>query len=277
MIELAIHDYARVRPLLAEAAAVHVSIGSVLDGYSPGFVTVDDAAAPTLAFLSTPEGEYLVGDETQLVGDDALPGLRENLATFMQDKLFGELGWQGMHLKLPPDWSAQTTLFAGGEQLARRYYTCTELAFDWRASLPKGYEIRRLDCDLLTDPAIAHSNGREGWRHVCNWMINGWFSMARFLRDGFGFVMLHDGQVVSYSLADGRSGDECEIGIHTVEAHRQQGLAAITAAAAVDYALANGYRLVGWHCDDENVGSWRTAERVGFAHATDYTMVKVSR
>ena len=79
-------------------------------------------------------------------------------------------------------------------------------------------------------------------------------------------------QVVSWSLADCRSGDACEIGIHAVKEHRRRGLATITAAAAVEYALSNGYSMVGWQCSEDNLGSVGTAEKVGFERERDYTM-----
>ncbi|MFC1960747.1 GNAT family N-acetyltransferase [Chloroflexota bacterium] len=271
MIELKPNDYGRVRPLFAEMAAVHVSIGSVLDGYSPGFVYVDDGDTPSLAFLSSPEGAHLIGTPTN-------PDWREDVAAFVQDTLLDERGWSDVYVIIGDNLDGLKhcfPMFDAFQIMLRYYYTCTELAFDWRANLPAGYEVRRLDADLLTDPAITHGNGRSGWKHICEWMIMGWSSMACFLEHGFGFVTLHDNAVVSYSLADGRSGDECEIGIHTVPDYRQHGLAALTTAAAVEYALANNYRLVGWHCDQQNDGSWHTAERVGFVRAQNYGMNRV--
>ena len=53
--------------------------------------------------------------------------------------------------------------------------------------------------------------------------------------------------------------------------------AAVTAAAAVEHALSDGFRLVGWHCDDDNIGSWRTAKRAGFTHVVDYDMMQGSK
>jgi len=77
---------------------------------------------------------------------------------------------------------------------------------------------------------------------------------------------------VSWSLADCRSGDACEIGIHTAEPYRRRGLATLTAAATVEYALSNGFSTVGWQCSEDNLGSIGTAEKVGFERERDYTM-----
>jgi RimJ/RimL family protein N-acetyltransferase len=96
--------------------------------------------------------------------------------------------------------------------------------------------------------------------------------MAGFLRDGFGFATVHQNEIVCWSLADCRSGDACEIGIHTAEAFRRRGLATITVAAAVDFALSHGFSAVGWQCSLDNLGSMGTAEKVGFEKERDYTL-----
>jgi tetratricopeptide (TPR) repeat protein len=100
--------------------------------------------------------------------------------------------------------------------------------------------------------------------HVTSWMTTNWGSTPAFMKHGFGFCTLHDKRIISWSLADCVSGSACEIGIHTHEDYRRQGLATLTAAATVDHALLSGFRYVGWHCDEYNVGSIGVAEKVGF-------------
>jgi GNAT superfamily N-acetyltransferase len=95
-------------------------------------------------------------------------------------------------------------------------------------------------------------------------MKTNWGSVSDFMKKGFGFSTIHGKQIVSWSIADCASGNACEIGIHTHEDYRRQGLATLTAAAAVDYVLSNGFTQVGWHCDEYNLGSIGVAEKVGF-------------
>jgi hypothetical protein len=76
--------------------------------------------------------------------------------------------------------------------------------------------------------------------------------------------------MVSWCITDCVSGNQCEVGIHTAEKFRKRGLATITVAATVDYCLSNGFTSVGWHCGDDNIGSWKTAEKVGFEKTKDY-------
>ena len=60
------------------------------------------------------------------------------------------------------------------------------------------------------------------------------------------------------------------MGIFTHREHRRKGLAAIAAAATVEYALRHGFEAVGWHCNTDNIGSWKTAEKLGFERTCNY-------
>ena len=82
--------------------------------------------------------------------------------------------------------------------------------------------------------------------------------------------MVFQNQLVSWCIADCTSGPECEIGIRTRPDYRRQGLASLTAAATVDYCLSHGFTKIGWHTDDDNLGSIGVAENVGFVRAKDY-------
>jgi tetratricopeptide (TPR) repeat protein len=47
-------------------------------------------------------------------------------------------------------------------------------------------------------------------------------------------------------------------------------LAAAVVAATVEHCLGHGFSAVGWHCNADNTGSWKTAERVGFRRNREY-------
>lgn len=108
--------------------------------------------------------------------------------------------------------------------------------------------------------------------HIHGWIENNWGTPEDFFTRGFGFVTeaLETHTIVSWSLCDCIGDNACEIGIQTDPDYRQRGLAALTAAAAVDHALAQGLSSVGWHCRADNIGSQRTASRVGFTLERDY-------
>lgn len=270
LTELSREHFARVSTLFAPLAEYNVSIGGVLAGYNPGFVAVDDPDAPRTAFMSTPEGSHLAGEIEN-------PAFWAAFPAYMRDALFARREWERLYLVLTSEWGAALADLVGSPPVAetRRHYVCRTLQHDWRAYLPEGFTVQRLDAELLAQAAWMPDWAAESWAHINRWAETCWGSHAAFLENGFGFVTLHDGEIVSWSLADGRDdtpdGARCEIGIHTLRDYRRRGLAAITAAAAVEHALTQGFAEVGWHCSEDNPGSFHTAERVGFRLERRYT------
>ena len=130
--------------------------------------------------------------------------------------------------------------------------------------IPEGYEVHRVDWNLINNAEINIP------KHMTGWMNTNWGSIEAFIKNGFGFCTIHESEVVSWSICDCVSGNQCEIGIRTAPDYRRQGLATITAAAAVDFGLSKGYTQVGWHTDEHNYGSIGVAESVGFVKERDY-------
>ncbi len=263
-------DYERVRPLF-RPLEFHLCSAAVLDGNSPGQVFVDDPIRPQSAFMFSPEACYLAGSQDQ---DAFIRALNEAL----HGQVLGERIELLAFVCHPESWRQQLAAVLYPHQpmrIQRRHYVCRRLTYDWRANLPDGFAVHRLDESLLNRPGLDIPG------HIQGWMDGNWGSTAAFLAKGFGFVTLYtqaDGaQVVSWSLADCRSGDACEIGIRTAEEYRRRGLATITAAAAVEYALSNGFSQVGWQCSEDNPGSFGTAEKVGFERERDYVLHDVGK
>lgn len=259
MHELRSRDCRKVRSLFEELEW-NLITSAVIEGTSPGRVYVDRVEDPRTAFMCTVEGYYLAGCDnndkfntslnklifTRIFAGDTVRKNETDIAI-------------GFH---PDSWEEKMPIIFKGRiplTTTRRHYVCTELKVDdWRDHVPKGFQIQRIDEELLR---TLHLEIPE---HVTSWMKTNWGSISDFMRKGFGFCTLHEKRIVCWSVADCVSGNACEIGIHTHEDYRRRGLATLTAAAAVEYSLSNGFRQVGWHCDEYNLGSIGVAEKVGF-------------
>ncbi|UCF58514.1 MAG: GNAT family N-acetyltransferase [Candidatus Bathyarchaeota archaeon] len=253
------NDYTKVRPLFHELE-YNLITSAVIERTSPGRIYVDYFTDPRTAFMCTAEGYYLAGYENNNEFNTSLSKLifEKIFAgdTIRKDETDITMGFH------PDSWKDKMPIIFPGRiplTTARRHYICTELKVDhWRDHVPKGFQVRRIDEKLLRVPHL------EIPEHVTGWMKTNWGSVSGFMKKGFGFCTLHDKRIVSWSVADCVSGNACEIGIHTRKDYRRQGLATLTAAAAVDYSLSSGFRQVGWHCDEYNLGSIGVAEKVGF-------------
>jgi len=260
-------EYEKVRPLF-QTLEYHLTSAAVLDGNNPGIVLVDDPIRPQSAFMFSPEGCYLAGQSDEDAFNRAL-----NEA--LHGKQFLDEPIEALcFICASENWEKQLAAVLRPHRpipIHRRHYICRKLIYDWQANVPAGFAVRRIDEALLNRP------GLEIPGHIKSWMENNWGATADFLHRGFGFATLDENaddaaRVVSWSLADCRSGDACEIGIHTAEPYRRRRLATLTAAATVEYALSNGFSTVGWQCSEDNLGSIGTAEKVGFERERDYTL-----
>ncbi|MCK4634183.1 GNAT family N-acetyltransferase, partial [Candidatus Bathyarchaeota archaeon] len=257
--ELKKRDYEKVRSLFKELEW-NLITSAVIEGTSPGKVYADRVEDPRTAFMCTVEGYYLVGYDNN---DE----FNTSLNKLIFERIFAgdtvRKGETDVSIGFHPDsWKEKVPIIFQGRiplTAARRHYVCTELKVDhWRNNLPEGFQVQRIDEKLLGTPHL------EIPEHVTGWMKTNWGSTSDFVEKGFGFCTLHDKRIVSWSIADCVSGNACEIGIRTRGDYRRQGLATLTAAATVDYSLSSGFKYVGWHCGEDNLGSIGVAEKVGF-------------
>lgn len=262
--ELAKSEFENVRPLF-EDLKYQLTTSAVLDGSSPGRVFVDDTSLPSAAFMHTVEGYFLAGSPKN---EKFCEGLKEHVETIIRTRKTMRPDEEDLFFGFSPDsWMDKFDfIFTMRPPLdcPRRHYICMKLELDWRAMIPKGYEVRRVDWNLLNDSKISIPE------HMTEWMKLNWSSIESFMKNGFGFCTIHEDNVVSWSIADSVSGNHCEIGIRTKPEYRRRGLATVTAAAAVDYCISNGYSQIGWHTDEHNYGSIGVAEKVGFVKERDY-------
>lgn len=257
-------DYERVRPLF-HGLDEHLIIPAVIAGTSPGRIYADDLKTPKTALLCSVEGYFLAGE---IQNEAVINGFSEVLQHIIETSDTIRADDDAINLAVwPQTWESKlSVLFPRRLPLPEyRYkYTCRELRLDWQAQIPEGFTIHPLNARLL-ERCAGHVP-----EHIFGWMQANWGGVEPYLQRGFGFCLLHGEQIVSWCIGDCANGDRCEVGIHTLPEYRRRGLATITVAATVADCFARGIKAVGWHCNQNNVGSWKTAEKVGFVREREY-------
>jgi len=247
MIELHNDQFEIVRPLFRDLE-FNLSIFAVIEGAVQGKIWVDNPSHPKTAFAVTPEAQYIAGDPHN-------PDFNRGLKAWYARRPHVELIYDS------PDWEAQfDSLLAG--KFARKfpclYYSLkTPKIPHWKELIPAGFAMLQVDREFLNRTHL------KNFAEVSDRMED-WGSVDNFLEKGFGFCLLHGDAIVSRCIADNASRAACEVGIGTHDGYRRQGFAALTLAATVEYCLSNGLTRIGWHCLENNVGSWKTAEKAGF-------------
>lgn len=265
MFELTLTDYRRVCALF-DPMQRHLAIRATLDGNHPGQIFVDDVQTPHVGLAVTPEGVFLAGDPHHAPGQAALK-------QFFRDVVFsGQLPAIDNEVALgvaPENWQTYLPALIPTHEMSPAtgyHYRCDGLRFDWHRHIPAGYTVRPIDQAFFEDSTITMSDEVAGWFDI----EDSWRTLDNFLAHGASCCVMQGNKVVSRCQADCFAGDQIELGIITDPAHRQHGLAAIAAAATVELCFQRGYHQIGWHCADTNIGSWKTAEKVGFERVEAY-------
>lgn len=258
----------RTDVLLPFAATVdfHLCCSAVLQGVCPGRCFADAPRHPTGGFILSAEGAYLIGDPESVAFVD---GLRELLLS--PDGL--RIPLHALHVLVSsPAWIERLAEIVRPRQLhamPRYHYVCTRDTLTRDLPTVPGASVRRLDESILSDAEFTIPD------HIRSWAHSNWGGEAGLLSTGFAFVATVGNEIVSWSLADCVADGQCEIGIRTAERWRRRGYAALTAVSAAGHALDSGPQTVGWHCDRDNVGSWKTAEKAGFRRERSYDMFRI--
>ncbi|MBK8022441.1 MAG: GNAT family N-acetyltransferase [Chloroflexi bacterium] len=253
MFELVPSDFHKAQSLFDPLMATQMFCAGVLEGLYAGRVFVDDPEQPRSGFVAKDGGWwFLAGDP----GDEAF---NRALNTALFDRtILGEKGWGGMLVCHPADWDAQIPAIYAPRipnVTERLHYTCRRLEFDWRGQIPDGIEVRFVDETLAADGIEIHGAAADV------------LALRRDAlepdRKAVGFVAVHDGRIVASSVIDCIVGGGGDIGLFTDGEYRRRGLAALTSAAVIEYALSHGVDVVHWDCQAFNMGSIRTAEKLG--------------
>lgn len=268
MYQLDPEEYVLAQPLFAKMGH-HLALDAIVEGHTPAWVYVDDPVAPRTAWMWDLQGEmYLAGAADRPATNHAL-GELVTARVIPHAQARGVPGLALFHDTAA--WGASLPAILPGlepQQVARRYYTFSRPAIDWQDALPAGSASCRLDEGWLARRDVANME------HLVGWIDSFWHSHAQFLRYSFGFFLLDGDTVASWCLGVFASGQQVELAVATVPEFRGQGYATAVATRSVAFCAEQGL-TPHWHCWDDNVASWRVAERIGFVHPTPYKVYYV--
>ncbi len=267
MIQLDFNQYENIRGLF-DGLWYHLNLFAVIEGKAPGQIFADDAENPTVALIC----EHVEGN-WYLAGDSSDPEIVAGLKTLVDDTLLpaGRATADRVELIVnwyPEAWESHFDLLLADaaplRHLRKHFVIDAAPAIDWRAQLPDGYEMRLVDDDLLAQDELVNIEELRDWD-------SGYHeAMKPLMGGGIGCAILHDNHIASWCMGDYAAGNFVEIGIHTDETYRKQGLATLATAAMVETCLDSGADAVGWHCWSSNIASAKTAIKVGFRQTVEH-------
>jgi RimJ/RimL family protein N-acetyltransferase len=131
----------------------------------------------------------------------------------------------------------------------------------WSEAVPSGYRFKLIDGELF---------GRCEWHTVMSQMLG---SEERFLSEALGICLMREDEIVTEAYAI-TSEAGAEIGAITHPNHRGS-KNGVSTSAYLMHTYLRDQPLINWSCDQENVGSWKTAERLGFTTKKEYQLITI--
>ncbi|MBN1934015.1 MAG: GNAT family N-acetyltransferase [Anaerolineae bacterium] len=266
MIELDAAQFNLAQPIFSRLDFC-VPLQAILEGSAPGRVFVDRATAPTVAFVWTRWGYYY------LCGNPHNATFVAALAQRLADELLPAsiTGGESEPILYPDGegWKAYLeTLFKGRQtfEIYRRVHAFDRAAFnrlpDWRARIPAGFDIKRIDRALLAQTGDQFDIEQT------------WNSVDDFGEKGIGFAVWSGDRLASVCMSAFVGADRAEIGVHTDEAYRRRGLAQLAAQAFIEACLQQGL-TPNWECFWDNEPSVALAQKLGFVMQFDHPIYVV--
>ncbi|MNO14222.1 GNAT acetyltransferase [compost metagenome] len=128
-------------------------------------------------------------------------------------------------------------------------------------NLPPGFILGRITADSID---LSRTLNRAYYEEY-------WGSVSSFLKNGIGYCVLYENEVVSECTSIFRSAHYAEIDIETSSGFRGQGLGIGAARAFIDECMVKGITPC-WDCDVSNEASIKLARKLGFGDPHEYSI-----
>ncbi|BCJ96178.1 hypothetical protein acsn021_37470 [Anaerocolumna cellulosilytica] len=252
-----------------------LAVKSVLCNHTPGIVLVDSEVDPKTVFIwdkchdffilgEKGNKEYCENLREKIYGDIFKQAKeKEDLLDFYVRPFYSNLDTNDKNKKIIDDLFKNNSLM-----LHKRRHYSLELS-EYNIKRPQNIDIDNAKIEFI-DKLFLTRTQLENFDEITNWIEDSWISEELFLQEGFGFCLVVDESIVSWCISDYRIDVECEIGIETDERYRNKGYATILVTEVVNYCKQKGFVKIGWHCRDNNIGSYKVAEKVGFKDMNIY-------
>ncbi|GKX30717.1 hypothetical protein SH1V18_31970 [Vallitalea longa] len=258
-LKLEKEDYYKVKKLYSHMN-YYLEIISTIEKKS-GLIFVDDEKNPqTACIYNNQHNFYITGKATNKT-------FNENLSKYILNDICSSMVETDcldfyIHFSDMDSWEEEIKNIFGQHYVSRinwRYYQFDTERSNIKVELPEGYLLKKIDAELLNRKDLKNIEKIIEWTST-----EGWLNQEDFLNNGFGFCIITGQNIVSWCLADYVISNRCEIGIETDEDYRRKGFASIVVSACVKHCLSIGIDHIGWRCFESNIGSRKTAEKVGF-------------
>ena len=272
MDRIEIKNFPIVKDLFEPLVNFQPMSAAVLEGIWDGDVWVDDMDIPKASMIlfylpaGGPAWCFLAGNPESAGFNSAI-----NSLIFGENSIYKDTA-SFLFTCDPENWGDKFKIIAEPRHpvpMHRQHYRCQEMTYDWRGNLPDGFTIIPMTVELLEKDDLQLPP-------LVNATLGKWRSVHQSGFRDFGFLVIHDNRVVSWATVDFVSGSSGDLGFETIPEFQKRGLGTAVAGAALELGLKKGIE-VHWTCAVDNIGSQKTAQKLGLLHDRDYTMYLIFR
>lgn len=262
IFELKKNNYYKVKDMFNELE-YNLSMYATINNLNPGRIFVDDENNPTTAVVISVEGIYLGGNPKN---DNFFKELNKKLKKEGFKNVTKSENVDYLIFYPSAEWENKVKLMLDSYNPMKDKRRYLQLEID-------KYEIKKVSSNVKkVDEVLLQSNNLQGLEDIKENIIECYESFDNFYKNGFGFIYVLKDKIVSWCLSDCIVEDRAEVGVETEEEYRRNGYCTQVVLAALNYCKNNNIKIVGWHCWDDNVGSYKLAESVGFTKRKDISV-----
>lgn len=252
MIIIDQRDYINFYDIFKELGSYTFFLSS-LDGLVNGELYADDATNPNYALMLTADLYYLAGD---LSGEQ----FKNEVFSLSQSDVF--LNHTGLIFssknvsRIKEIFGEHTYKF-----IKRDNYQLSRLDFNYEDT-----SIINTDIVKITPKNISKFKKYGNYKEVHDECMFYWDEYGRDSKISFANALVKEKTFVSFCYVCGESSSKnsCELGIETFEGFKRKGNAETICRKTINELIKMGYDKLNWHCHTSNIGSSKTALKLGF-------------
>lgn len=259
-------QYARIHSLFDKSISPTLYDRGILAGKYPGKILVDDIDRPRSALLMKDVWCHLVGDPNNASFNSGLQraltekqfiGERTNVLFFIDPTEAWSMVLKGLIEERNPI------------ETPRYVYVATQGHQIQIPPSPDEYRLVFIDESII---GLVDGELPDDVQKVLNLRKDSHTPDEM----GFGYAAIHGQTCAAWSVIDFIVDKAGEIRLVTDARYRRRGLAFLTSAMTIQYGLAHGLDQILWDVAASNIGSIRTAQKIGLSllHETrEYTLI----
>ncbi|WP_066503445.1 GNAT family N-acetyltransferase [Abyssisolibacter fermentans] len=266
--ELKKEEFYKLNNLL-DIPMCNLDIKAVIKLNNHGRIFVDNIENPRSAVIWSKgiEGYFFIGDENNTVFNDSLNDFFDKEIIPMSKKF--EYNWIEMS-GTSDEWNDTIErVFKSRPEFGKSYqyiYTYENLEeFDLEApQIELEANIAKIDRDIL-------DSGYENLKFLKDNIFAWWDNIEDFFEKGIGYCIIYRNKIVSSCMTSFVADDWMESHIETVEGYRRKGFAKRAVYEFLMYCKEHNIKAY-WDCMATNIGSYSTAESLGYKRKFTYNL-----